>query len=188
MGYILLWPESASKLKDLLTRCSELFRGTYYCLQCADLSGGVGVGVGDELVEDELVVEWEVLDVDDSDDEVVLGGFIVSVQDTVDISFDVEDRLEELDGMVLVELEVVAVAVVFCWTVDEGREELVVGDCDEAEGPAVPVPEGPVTVAVPDLVAVMNVEELVLNIQDVVVLGLKVEWVIVGSVPLSPGV
>lgn len=177
---------------------SRIFSKTYYCLHFAEMSGGVGVGVGDalvdvelvdiELVDDELVNDCEVLEVDDSDDAVVLGGFRVSVQDTVDICFDVDDRLEELDGMVLVESEVVDAVVVFCWAVEDGRGELIVGVCDEAEGPAVPVIEGPTTVTVPDLVAVMKVEEFVLNIQDVVVLGLKVEGAIVGSVPLSPGV
>lgn len=142
------------------------------------MSGGVGVGVDDELVEDEL------LEVDDSNDVVVLeGGFIVSVQETVDISFDVDDMLVELE---LVVSELVGVELVFCWVVGGGREELVF--CDETEGPAVPVIEDPITVTVPGLVAVMKVEELVLKAQEVVMLGAKVERVTVGSVPLSLGV
>lgn len=82
---------------------------TYICLQVAAMSGGVGVGVADELLEDELL-EDELLEVDDSDDVVVLGGgFIVSVQETVDISFDVDDVLVELEFVVseLVEVELV---------------------------------------------------------------------------------
>lgn len=65
-------------------------------------------------------------------------------------------------------------------------EELVF--CDDTEGPVVPVIEDPITVTVPDLVAVMKVEELVLKAQEVVMLGAKVERVTVGSVPLSLGV
>lgn len=152
------------------------------------MSGGVGVGVDDELVDDELVevelVEDELLEVDDSDDAVVLeGGLIVSVQETVDISFDVDDSLVELE---VVESEPVEVELVVCWVVGGRREELVF--CDDAEGPAVSVIEGPVTVTVPDLVAVTKVEELVLNAQEVVMLGAKVERVTVDSVPLSLGV
>lgn len=135
------------------------------------MSGSVGVGVDDELVEDELVADWELLEVDDSDDVVVLeGGFIVSVHETVDISFDVDDELEELKS---VESELVEVVLMFCWVVGSGREELVF--CDEAEGPAVAVIEGPITVTVPDRVAVTKVEELVLNAQEVVMLGARLE-------------
>lgn len=91
------------------------------------------------------------------------GGFIVSVQETVDKLVELEDA----------EVELVETELVFCW-VEEGKaEELMF--CDDCEGPAVPVIEGPITVTVPDLVEVMNVEELVLNSQEVVVLGSKVE-------------
>lgn len=145
---------------------------TYCTLQVAAMAGGVGVGVGDkpvdeELVEDELVVDCELLDVDESDDAVVLvGGFNVSVQETVDNSFDVDEELVELE---LVESELVEVELVFCWVVEGGIEELRF--CDDAEGPVVPVIEGPITVTEPDVVEVTNVEELVLKAHEVVPLS-----------------
>lgn len=147
---------------------------TYYCLHFAEISGGVGVGVGEELADDELLVDWELLEVDDWDDAVVLGGGLtVSVQETVVIDVDAEDELVEVE-------------LVFCWAVEGGRDELRF--CDDSDGPAVPVIEGPITVTVPDLVVVTNVEEFVLENQEVVILGPKVERVTVGSVPLSLGV
>lgn len=138
---------------------------TYCTLQVAAMAGGVGVGVGDdELVEDELVVDCELLDVDELDDAVALGGrFSVSVQETVDNLFDVDDELVELE---LVESELVEVELVFCWVVEGGIEELRF--CDDAPGPVVLVIEDPITVTEPDIVEVTNVEELVLNAQEVV--------------------
>lgn len=148
---------------------------TYYCLHFAEISGGVGIGVGEELADDELLVDWELLELDDCDDAVVLGGGLtVSVQETVVIAVDVEDELVEVE-------------LVFCWAVEGGRDELRFCD-DDSDGPAVPVIEGPITVTVPDLVVVTNVEEFVLKNQEVVILGPKVERVTVGSVPLSLGV
>lgn len=140
------------------------------------MSGGAGVGVDaelveEELVEDELLVDCELLEVDSSDEVVELGGgFTVSVQETVVIFFDVDDELGETESVesVLVEEELV-----FCWVVGGWIEEVVF--CADAEGPAVPVIEGPITVTVPDLVAVTNVEWLVLDAHDVVMLGAKVE-------------
>lgn len=167
---------------------------TYYCLQTAEMAGGVGVGVEDELVEeelddDELLVGWEVLEVGDCDDDVALGsGRSVSVQETVDIVFDVEEELDilvlerlmlerfvleilvlkrfvletaELFRLKVVEIGFVEDTLVFCWTVD--------------------VLQGPVTVTELGLVVVMNVEEF----QEVVMLRVKVEGAAVGSVLLS---
>lgn len=135
------------------------------------MSGGAGVGVDAELVEDELLVDCELLEVDSSDEVVELGGgFTVSVQETVVIFFDVDDELGETESVesVLVEEELV-----FCWVVGGWIVEVVF--CDDAEGPAGLVIEDPITVTVPDLVAVTNVEWLVLDAHDVVILGANVE-------------
>lgn len=145
------------------------------------MAGGVGVGVGVELVEvelvdDELVVDCELLEIDDSDDVVVLvGGLIVSVQETVVNSFDVDDELVEVESVEseLVRVELIEVKLVFCWVVEGGIDELRF--CDDDEGPAVPVIEDPFTAPVPDVVEVKNVEFVVVNTHEVVPLGAKVE-------------
>lgn len=153
---------------------------TYCTLQVAAIAGGVGVGVGVELVEvelveDELVVDCELLDVDSDDVVVLVGGFIVSVQETVVNSFEVDDELVEVESVEseLVRVELIEVKLVFCWVVEGGIEELRF--CDDAEGPAVPVIEDPFTAPVPDVVEVKNVEFVVVNTHEVVPLGAKVE-------------
>lgn len=96
-------PRVSNHDQGLVNQPEEVLIFTYYCAQCAEMADGVGVGVEEELVEEELVdeelvVDWEVLEVDDSVVVVVLdGGFIVSVQETVVISFDVDEELERLE-------------------------------------------------------------------------------------------
>jgi hypothetical protein len=153
---------------------------TYYCLQTAEMAGGVGVGVEDELVDEELLVDWEVVEVEDCDDVVVLdSGNIVSVQETVDISFDVDEELDVLEFERLVlELERLELEIPVLFRlklVEFGLVEETLELCWVVE-----VLEVPITVTEPGLVVVMNVEEF----QEVVMLGVRVEGAVVGCVPL----
>lgn len=118
-------PRVSNHDQGLVNQPEEVLIFTYYCAQCAEMADGVGVGVEEELVEEELVdeelvVDWEVLEVDDSVVVVVLdGGFIVSVQETVVISCDVDEELERLELERLVLERLVAERLVL--------EELVLG-------------------------------------------------------------
>lgn len=212
-------PQVSNHDQGLVNQLEEVLIFTYYCAQCAEMADGVGVGVEEELVEEELVneelvVDWEVLEVDDSVDVVVLGGgFIVSVQETVVISFDVDEELErlELERLVLERLVLEELVLGRLVVLEElvMLERLVLERLIVLERPVlerlvllrlvvmeielveetvvfcwnVDVFEGPVTVTEPGLVVVMNVEEF----QEVVMLGLKVEGAVVGPVPLETG-